>query len=178
MLATNQRVLTVRRQLRHHPDLLREGDEAWVVLVDAEERIDLQLRHPGVARGPGMFEPLEHFFRLLPQSIDRGDLDTRVFGVLVDQFFQGHIRFRVVTVGEVGERQSVGAPERIGLLFGQFQRGAGFAAQDLNDRQPQVVLGGLRLQLDRLVQRCLGLIVAAERAENEGREGAGSRLNI
>ena len=70
-----------------------------------------------------------------------------------------------MAVGKLSQRQRVGAPERIGFLFRQFHRGAGVAAQNLNDRQLHVVLGGLRLQLDRLAQRRLGLVVAAERGE-------------
>src|SRR5437762_397934 len=72
---------------RHHPDLLREGDEARVVLVGAQERIGQQLVHTRFVRGPGVVQPLEHLLRLLAQGIDLGDLAAGGVGVFVDQFF-------------------------------------------------------------------------------------------
>src|SRR6266513_1740838 len=69
---------------RHHPDLLREGDEARIVLVGAQERIGQQLARTSVVRGPGVLQPLEHFVRLLAQRIDRGDLAAAIVGVFVD----------------------------------------------------------------------------------------------
>src|SRR5438067_12977878 len=62
------------RGFRHHPDLLREGDEARVVLVGAQERILQQRGYTRVVRGPGVLQPLEHLVRLLAQGIDLGDL--------------------------------------------------------------------------------------------------------
>src|SRR6266513_5078878 len=66
---------------RHHADLLREGDEARVVLVGAQERIGQQLGHTGVVRGPGMLQPLEHLLRFLAQGIHLGDLAAAALGV-------------------------------------------------------------------------------------------------
>ena len=65
----------------------------------------------------------------------------------------------------MSQRQCVGAPEGIGFLFRQFQSRPGFPAQNLNLRKPRIALGRLRLQLDDLAQRRLGLVVAAERGE-------------
>src|SRR5262245_27563761 len=45
---------------RHDPDLLREGDEARVVLVGTQERIAQQLMHTPVVRRPRVLQPLEH----------------------------------------------------------------------------------------------------------------------
>ena len=75
------------------------------------------------------------------------------------------IGFGPVTVGKVGQRQGVGAPERIGFLFRQFYRGAGAAPQDVYLRQAVVVLRGLRLQRDGFAHCRLGFVVAAERNE-------------
>src|SRR5215831_8662193 len=72
---------------RHHADLLREGDEAGVVLVGAQERIIKQLSHTRVVRGPGVLQPLEHLLRLLAQGVDLSDLAAAVVRVFVDQFF-------------------------------------------------------------------------------------------
>src|SRR5262249_9478223 len=71
----------------HHADLLREGDEARVVLVGAQERIIKQLSHTRVVRRPGVLQPLEHLLRLLAQGVDLSDLAAAVVGVFVDQFF-------------------------------------------------------------------------------------------
>jgi hypothetical protein len=60
----------------HHSDLLREGDEARVVLVAAQERIGQQLDHTGVVRGPGVLQPFEHLLRLVAQGIDLGNLSA------------------------------------------------------------------------------------------------------
>ena len=43
---------------RHDPDLLREGDEARVVLVGAQERDRSATRSHPVVRGPGVLQPL------------------------------------------------------------------------------------------------------------------------
>src|SRR5437588_8019454 len=59
----------LRSGFRHHPDLLREGDEARVVLIGAQEGIDQQFGRTGVVRGPGVLQPLEHLLRLLSQRI-------------------------------------------------------------------------------------------------------------
>jgi hypothetical protein len=115
---------------------LREGDEARVVLVGEHERIVPQLGHAAVVRCPGVLQPFEHLLRLFAQGIDAGDLAAGAVRVFVDQFFQRRVGLGPVAVGKVGQRQSVGASERIGFLFRQFHRGAGVAAQDLNDRQP------------------------------------------
>src|SRR5215468_7595294 len=72
---------------RKDSDLLREGDEARVVLVGAQERIIKQLSHTCVVRRPGVLQPLEHLLRLLAQGIDLSDLAAAVVGVFVDQFF-------------------------------------------------------------------------------------------
>ena len=128
---------------------------------------------PRVVRRPPVLQPLEHLLRLLAQGIDRGDLAAGVVGVFVDQFFQRRVGLGPVAIGKVGQRQCVGAPERIGFLFRQFHGGAGFAAQNLNHRQIHVVRGGLRLQLDGLAQRRLGLVVAAERGEIDREVGVG-----
>ena len=150
---------------RHDPDLLREGDEARVVLVGAQEGIVQQLGHTCVVRGPGVLQPLEHFVRFLAQGIHLSDLAGAAVGVFVDQFFQGRVGLRPVAIGKVGQRQCVGAPERIGFLFREFHRRSGFAAQNLNNRKLLIVRGGLRLQFDGLAHRRLGLVVAAERGE-------------
>ena len=121
-----------------------------------------------------MLQPLEHLLRLLAQGINRSDLAAGIVGVFVDQFFQRRVGLSPVAVGKVGQRQCVGAPERIGFLFRQFHSSAGFAAQNLNHRQTHIVLSGLRLQLDGLAQRRLGLVVAAERGEIEREVGVGS----
>src|SRR5215510_16620573 len=72
---------------RHDSDLLREGDEAGVVLVGAQERIIKQLSHTRVVRRPSVLQPLEHLLRLLAQGVDLSDLGAAVVGVFVDQFF-------------------------------------------------------------------------------------------
>src|SRR5262245_134318 len=72
---------------RQNSDLLREGDEAGVVLVGAQERIIKQLSHTRVVRRPGVLQPLEHLLRLLAQGVDLSDLAAAVVGVFVDQFF-------------------------------------------------------------------------------------------
>ena len=77
----------------HDPDLLREGDEARVVLVGEQERIRKQLIHTRVVCRPGVLQPLEHLLRLFAQGIDAGDLAS-VVGVFIDQFSQGRVRLR------------------------------------------------------------------------------------
>ena len=74
-------------------------------------------------------------------------------------------------MGKVGQRQCIGAPERIGFLFRQFHGGAGITAQNLNNGQRRVVRGGLRLQLDGFAQRRLSLVISAERDEIEREVG-------
>src|SRR5437660_40648 len=69
---------------RHDPDLLREGDEARVVLVGAQEGIVQQLDHTWVVRGPAVLQPLEHFVRFLAQCIYLSDLAGGLVGVFVD----------------------------------------------------------------------------------------------
>src|SRR5262245_25250439 len=72
---------------RQDSDLLREGDEAGVVLVGAQERIIKQLSHTRVVRRPGVLQPLQLLPRLLAQGVDLSNLAAAVVGVFVDQFF-------------------------------------------------------------------------------------------
>jgi hypothetical protein len=117
--------------VRHYPDLLREGDEARVVLVGEQERILQQLDHTGIVRGPTVLQSFEHLLRLLAQGIDLGDLTAAAVRVFVDEFFQRRVGLPPPALGIVSQRQCIGAPERIGFPFGQFHRRAGIAAQDL-----------------------------------------------
>ena len=72
---------------RHDSNFFREGDEARVVLIGAQERTHQQLGHTRVVRGPGVLQPLEHLLRVLAQGINLGDLAAGDVGVFVDQFF-------------------------------------------------------------------------------------------
>ncbi len=76
------------RGFRHDADLLREGDEARVVLVGEQKWILQHLGHAGVV------------------------------GVFVDQLLQRRIGFGAPAIGKIGQRQLVSAPERIGHLVG------------------------------------------------------------
>ena len=94
--------------------------------------------HTWVGRRPAVLQPLEHFVRFLAQCIHLSDLAGGLVGVFVDEFFQGRVGLSAVAVGKVGQRQCVGAPERIGFLFREFDRCSGIAAQNLNDSQARV----------------------------------------
>lgn len=74
----------LRDGFRHHADLLREGDEARVVLAGAQERIDQHVKHTGVVRSAGMLQPLEHLLRLFAQGIGLRDLATGGVGFFID----------------------------------------------------------------------------------------------
>jgi hypothetical protein len=88
------------RGYRHHPDLLREGDEARVVLVGTQEGTLRQLDHAAVVCCPGVLQPFEHLLRLLPKSIDLGDLATGVVGLRA----LNHVHLRLIDHGINNEK--------------------------------------------------------------------------
>src|SRR5688500_13500073 len=92
---------------RHDSDLLREGNEARVVLVGAQERIEQQVDETPVLRGRGPFQPFEHLLRLPTQRIYGRDLKGAIVGVFLDEFVQLGIGLEAVAVRKMRQRQKV-----------------------------------------------------------------------